>query len=113
MASEENLPASVGLHTLRHSAASTMLAAGVPLKVVSDVLGHSSVNITGDVYGHVAPEVAADAREAGDRIRLRKVVGKGGGRPDEPGAERPGTRDFRVLPGLFSVGLTGFEPATP
>lgn len=60
-AKSAGLPASVGLHTLRHSAASTMLAAGVPLKVVSDVLGHSSVSITGDIYGHVAPEVAADA----------------------------------------------------
>ena len=60
-AKSAGLPASVGLHTLRHSAASTMLAADVPLKVVSDVLGHSSVSITGDIYGHVAPEVAADA----------------------------------------------------
>jgi integrase len=51
----------VGLHTLRHSAASVMLTNGVPLKVVSEVLGHSSVAITGDVYGHVAPDIAADA----------------------------------------------------
>lgn len=51
----------VGLHTLRHSAASTMLSAGVPLKVVSEILGHSSIAITGDVYGHVAPDVAAAA----------------------------------------------------
>ncbi len=50
-----------GLHTLRHTAASLMLSNGVPLKVVSDVLGHSSVAITGDVYGHVAPDVSADA----------------------------------------------------
>lgn len=49
------------LHTLRHSAASTMLAAGVPLRAVSDVLGHSSVAITGDVYGHVSPDLARDA----------------------------------------------------
>lgn len=54
----------VGLHTLRHSAASVMLTNGVPLKVVSDVLGHSSVAITGDVYGHVAPDVAAQALDA-------------------------------------------------
>ena len=60
-AKKAGLPESVGLHTLRHSAASTMLAAGVPLKVVSDVLGHSSISVTGDIYGHVAPEVAADA----------------------------------------------------
>ncbi len=50
-----------GLHTLRHSAASVLLASGVPLKVVSEILGHSSTAITGDVYGHVSPDVAAEA----------------------------------------------------
>jgi hypothetical protein len=49
------------LHTLRHSAASVMLTHGVPLKVVSEVLGHSSIAITGDVYGHVSPDVSRDA----------------------------------------------------
>lgn len=58
------LTTDIGLHTLRHSAASVMLADGVPLKVVSEVLGHSSVAITGDVYGHVAPDVAASALDA-------------------------------------------------
>jgi integrase len=51
-------------HELRHSAASLMLAAGVPLEVVSDVLGHASIRMTADVYGHIlAPqrEAAADA----------------------------------------------------
>ncbi|MGD0254419.1 MAG: tyrosine-type recombinase/integrase [Acidimicrobiales bacterium] len=51
-------------HELRHSAASLMLAQGVPLQVVSDVLGHSSIRLTADVYGHVlapAREAAADA----------------------------------------------------
>jgi hypothetical protein len=50
-----------GLHTLRHSAASAMLSHGVPLKVVSEILGHSSIAITGDVYGHVSPDVSRDA----------------------------------------------------
>ncbi len=54
----------VGLHTLRHSAASVMLENGIPLKVVSELLGHSSVAITGDVYGHVSPNVSADALDA-------------------------------------------------
>lgn len=53
-----------GLHTLRHSAASVLLSNGVPLKVVSDILGHSSTAITGDVYGHVSPDVAAEAMRA-------------------------------------------------
>ena len=55
------------LHELRHSAASLMLAAGVKLQVVSEVLGHSSIRMTADVYGHIlAPdrEAAAQAMSA-------------------------------------------------
>jgi integrase len=54
-------------HELRHSAASIMLAQRVPLEVVADVLGHSSIRMTADVYGHVlAPqrEAAAEAMTA-------------------------------------------------
>lgn len=52
------------IHELRHSAASLMLAMGVPLQVVSEVLGHASIRMTADVYGHIlAPDrqAAADA----------------------------------------------------
>jgi integrase len=51
----------IGLHTLRHSAAAVMLVNGVPLKVVSEVLGHASIGITGDIYGHVSPDVSREA----------------------------------------------------
>lgn len=53
------------LHTLRHSNASLLLAAGVHTKVVSEALGHSSYAITADVYSHVTP---SQAREAADRL---------------------------------------------
>jgi integrase len=33
-----------------------MLEAGVPMHTVSELLGHSSVAVTGDVYGHVSTE---------------------------------------------------------
>lgn len=55
----------IGLHTLRHSAASFLLAAGTHTKVVQEHLGHSSYAITADIYSHVAP---AQAREAADRL---------------------------------------------
>ena len=55
------LPSTVGLHTLRHSAASVMLTAGVPLKIASKIFGHASIAITGDVYGHVSPDVSREA----------------------------------------------------
>lgn len=43
-------------HGLRHSHATMLLAAGVPLKEVSARLRHSTVTLTGDIYGHVLPE---------------------------------------------------------
>jgi len=42
-------------HDLRHTFASLMLLAGVHVKVVSEMLGHSSVAFTLDVYSHVIP----------------------------------------------------------
>jgi integrase len=49
------------VHTLRHSAAVAWLESGVHIKAVSDLLGHSSVAITGDVYGHTSDSVARSA----------------------------------------------------
>lgn len=51
----------VGIHTLRHSAAVAWLEAGVHIKAVSDLLGHSSIAITGDVYGHTSDDTARSA----------------------------------------------------
>jgi integrase len=54
-------------HELRHSAASLMLAHGVKLQVVSELLGHSSIRMTADVYGHILDpdrQVAAEVMNA-------------------------------------------------
>lgn len=53
--------ADVGLHTLRHSAAVAWLESGTHIKAVSDLLGHSSIAITGDVYGHTSTDAARAA----------------------------------------------------
>lgn len=50
-------------YQLRHTAASLMLAAGVPLIVVSRHLGHSTVTLTADVYGHLTSELQEQAME--------------------------------------------------
>lgn len=47
-------------HDLRHSAASIMIALGVPLKVISEVLGHTGIQITSDLYGHLEAGVLRD-----------------------------------------------------
>jgi len=49
------------LHDLRHTHATLLLKAGVPPKVVSERLGHSSVAFTLDTYAHVVPGMQADA----------------------------------------------------
>jgi integrase len=47
-------------HDLRHGCATLALAAGVPIKVVSEWLGHSSTQITLDLYTHVLDELKDD-----------------------------------------------------
>ena len=51
----------VGVHTLRYSAAVAWLEAGVHIKAVADLLGHSSISVTGDVYGHTSDDTARAA----------------------------------------------------
>ena len=55
------------LHDLRHSCASLLLAQGVSPRVVMDVLGHSQLSITMDLYFHVMPSALRDAAGAMDR----------------------------------------------
>lgn len=52
------------VHDLRHSHASALIAAGIPLPVIQRRLGHESIQTTVDVYGHLAPEAYAGAAQA-------------------------------------------------
>ena len=56
----------IRFHDLRDTCATLLLTRGVHPKIVSEMLGHSSISITLDVYSHVIPElggVAASAME--------------------------------------------------
>ena len=56
------------IHDLRHAHATLMLGQGVHPKIVSERLGHASVNITLDIYSHVLPGLRAAAAEALDAV---------------------------------------------
>jgi integrase len=56
----------VRIHDLRHTAASVLLAQGVPARVVMEILGHSQISVTLNTYAHVAPEVSRAAAERVD-----------------------------------------------
>ena len=53
----------ISLHDLRHTQATLLLKAGVPLKVVSERLGHSSTAFTMVTYQHVLPGMQAEAAD--------------------------------------------------
>jgi integrase len=55
-------------HELRHVAASLLIAQGVPLKTISETLGHSSIRVTADVYGHLLEDARAEAAAAMERV---------------------------------------------
>ena len=53
---------SYNVHALRHTFATRALEAGIPpIKVVSEILGHASVQITMDTYSHVMPDLQSEA----------------------------------------------------
>jgi len=64
------------LHGLRHCHACLLLDQGVPVKVVSERLGHSTIAMTMDVYAHVLP---AQDRNAADAIARALRGGAGDG----------------------------------
>lgn len=60
-AAKAGLTGVTGPHMLRHGAATQLLENGVHVKAVADILGHSSIAITGDIYGHASQDHLRDA----------------------------------------------------
>lgn len=64
------------LHDLRHGSASLQLAAGVPMAVVSQRLGHSTITLTADIYSHLLEGVGRDAAERAAALVPRRTVAR-------------------------------------
>lgn len=60
----------IRLHDVRHTHATLLIAAGVPVKVVSERLGHAMSAFTIDSYQHVLPGMQADAARCFERLVL-------------------------------------------
>lgn len=56
------------VHDLGHTAATLMLSRGVPVKVVSEMLGHADVSTTLSIYAHVLPDMQGGAAQAMDDL---------------------------------------------
>jgi integrase len=73
----------ITLHGVRHSYATAALAAGEPLKVVSERLGHASTSITANLYQHVLPSMDERTANAVANLIL------GGRKEDDESAVNP------------------------
>jgi len=84
------------VHDLRHTAASLMIQAGYPPKMLQEILGHASITTTLDLYGHLYPgemdryadrldEAAGMSDGADDAAKMRPDDGG-----DEDDATEPG-----------------------
>jgi integrase len=60
---------------LRHSSATLLLSAGIHPKVVQEILGHSQISMTMDIYSHVLPNMQQDAMSRLDDIIGNREVG--------------------------------------
>jgi integrase len=78
------------LHDLRHTYGSLLMNEGVPLKTISDVLGHASIEVTADIYLHsLDVQVRDTARLVESALKAPESSVKGTGRCPECGQPLP------------------------
>ena len=83
-------------HDLRHTHATHLMRQGVPPKVVSERLGHSTVGITLDIYSHVMPDMQEDAVRKVDAA-LRAALSMDAANRTDPGVAESGNTDLCKL----------------
>ena len=110
-------------HDLRHTAVALMIAEGGHLLAVKERLGHSSIQVTADRYGHLFPSLEAalndrldasyrdavarfDAEQSGDVARMSR------GLQFQAGPRSTSRRKNSRPPGQTVAPSTGFEPVT-
>ena len=91
----------LGYHECRHTYASLMIAAGVNAKTLSIYMGHSSIVMTMDRYGHLFPGNEKDSAEKLDAFLARdrepfKPKAAGG---EHPSGDAPGAGQLLPIPG--------------
>ncbi len=96
----------IRLHDLRHCAATLSLAAGVHMKTIQVLLGHSSYKLTADTYTSVLPQLELEAADAPVALVPRKVNQQEEGEADD---ERP--RGPQPVPQDEPAASGGAEPA--
>ena len=88
-AARAGLPEQFRFHDLRHTAAALLIAEGATMEQVKQILGHSTIRVTSDTYGHLFDDHADPLMAALDARRGQVGVPKA---CPSPVVELPGTR---------------------
>ena len=99
------------IHDLRHTAASLMIQAGYPPKMLQEIMGHASITTTLDLYGHLYP---GEMDRYADRLDEAEDAAEDMVRPKcgQMRTRTKPTRSLAVLPGKTWARSEGLEPPT-
>jgi len=93
------------LHQARHTYASFMIAAGVNAKALATFMGHSSIKVTFDLYGHLMPGTEAEAAALLDAFLDRdQRPDWASGWPNRLAAERGSQAGHQAIPASLQGG---------
>ena len=110
---QADLPSELRVHDLRHTAVALLISRGAHPEAIKRYMGHSSITVTMDVYGHLFPSAADDLAGALDELyrqsqtdKIRTKLRVANTEDHESGSESPINRGFP------EVGPVGIEPTT-
>jgi len=94
-------------HDLRHTCASLLIAAGAHSKAIQERLGHSSITMTLDRYGHLLPGLGDSLADALDAAHARELGCAAGEGPDAPSGRLVEVERRTVGPGSSATSTRG------
>lgn len=108
------LPQGLRIHDLRHSAVAFLISQGAHPEAIKRYMGHSSISVTMDVYGHLFPSDAEDLADRLDELYRKSQTDKRRTKRALEAVSDQGI-DQRNRPdqGILFAPSPGFEPGTP
>ena len=107
------LPEGLRVHDLRHTAVAILISQGVHPEAIKRFLGHSSIMVTMDIYGHLFPSEQEALAQALDDAFAQSQTDKRRTKTDKnPGAVEGDLQKGQATLDLSEVGPVGIEPTT-
>lgn len=107
------LPAGLRVHDLRHTAVAILISQGVHPEAIKRFLGHSSIMVTMDIYGHLFPSEQVAVAQALDDAFAQSQTDKRRTKTDKnPEEDEADPQKGQATLDLSEVGPVGIEPTT-